>query len=323
MDLSPNDIRNYEFSNQMRGYEKEAVDSFLEQIAVALENSKQENLKLSMEIDSLKSEVKNLRQYEETIKNAAIDARRNADMTVANAQKEGELIMESARNESESILLSRSAKMSEIESQISNLEVTKKSYLSKFQSMIHNHLDIIKDIVDREEIETSDTGSIQVTDSSEIAEAKDSLHSSKKADKPASKVEEANAAGEIVEVSSEKVAKQESKKPETSSPKASSTDTGEIAIAKAKKQEEPAPSNSEPEAVHETAEAEKSDDQESVFANPDSDDLNLNASAAIKIPQTEEKKENYTEVKDEHDLASELDNIAAKFEEEMDKAEKS
>ncbi len=57
MDLSPNDIRNYEFSNQMRGYDKEEVDSFLDKIAEGLENLKQDNLKLSMEIDSLRSQI--------------------------------------------------------------------------------------------------------------------------------------------------------------------------------------------------------------------------------------------------------------------------
>ena len=37
MDLSPNDIRNYEFPSQMRGYDKDEVDSLLEQIAAAME----------------------------------------------------------------------------------------------------------------------------------------------------------------------------------------------------------------------------------------------------------------------------------------------
>ena len=48
MDLSPNDIRNYEFPSQMRGYDKEEVDNLLEQVAAALEEARQQNLKLSM-----------------------------------------------------------------------------------------------------------------------------------------------------------------------------------------------------------------------------------------------------------------------------------
>ena len=44
MDLSPNDIRNYEFSTQMRGYSKDEVESLLEQVAAALEAVKQEDI---------------------------------------------------------------------------------------------------------------------------------------------------------------------------------------------------------------------------------------------------------------------------------------
>ncbi|MBD3258735.1 DivIVA domain-containing protein, partial [candidate division GN15 bacterium] len=32
MDLSPNDVRNYEFPSQMRGYDKEEVNNFKEQV---------------------------------------------------------------------------------------------------------------------------------------------------------------------------------------------------------------------------------------------------------------------------------------------------
>ena len=72
MSLTPNDIRNYEFSNQMRGYDKEEVDDFLEQTARALEEVKQENLKLSMEMDSLKSQLAGLRQFEDKIGRAHV-----------------------------------------------------------------------------------------------------------------------------------------------------------------------------------------------------------------------------------------------------------
>ena len=75
MDLSPNDIRGYEFPNQMRGYDKDEVDNFLEQVANAFEEMKQQNLKYSMEIESLKSQLSGLKQFEDTIKSAAIDAR--------------------------------------------------------------------------------------------------------------------------------------------------------------------------------------------------------------------------------------------------------
>ena len=129
MDLTPNDVRSFEFSTQMRGYDKDDVDSFKEQVANALENIKQENLKLSMEMESVKSQLTGLKQFEDTIKSAAIDARRNADLTVGNAKQEAELILAKAKSESGKMVLTNSNKIVELEEQISKIELTKKSYL--------------------------------------------------------------------------------------------------------------------------------------------------------------------------------------------------
>ena len=133
MDITPNDIRNFEFGSQMRGYDKEEVDSFLDKIAYGLEEMKQESLKQSMEIDSVKTQLSGLREFEETIKSAAIDARRNADMTIETAKREGDLILSKARSEAEQILESRTSQINELENQIAKLQMSKKSYLGKLR----------------------------------------------------------------------------------------------------------------------------------------------------------------------------------------------
>ena len=144
MDLSPNDIRNYEFANKMRGYSKDEVDDFRELVAAALEALKQENLKLSIEIDSLKTQLAGLRQFEDTIKSAAIDARRNADLTVANAKREAELLLSRAKTEAMEIIGSRAQKVGEIEDQITKLQFAKKSYLSKLRNLSKSHLEVLE-----------------------------------------------------------------------------------------------------------------------------------------------------------------------------------
>lgn len=148
MELTANDIRNYEFPSQMRGYDKEEVDSLLEEAAAALENAKQESLKLSKEVESLSIQFTSLKQFEDTIKGAAIDARRNADMTMANARTEADQLITKAKAESESILGSRSDEVSKIESQIAKLEHTKKSYLTKVRDMIQSHMAMIDEILE-------------------------------------------------------------------------------------------------------------------------------------------------------------------------------
>jgi cell division initiation protein len=150
MSLSPNDIRNYDFSNQMRGYDKDEVDSFKEQVAAALEVQKQEALKLQMEVESLKSQVTGLKQFEDTIKSAAIDARRNADMTMQNARKEAELVLSRAREEAEKLIGSRAQQAEHMDAQISKLELVKKSYLNKLQNLISSHLELVDEVASLE-----------------------------------------------------------------------------------------------------------------------------------------------------------------------------
>jgi len=142
MSLTANDIRSIEIRSQMRGYDKEEVDNLLEQVAVALETTKQENVKLSMEIDSLRSEVASLKENEDVIKSAAIDARKNANTTIKAAKKEAADIIAKAKEESKKILAGNSKKVQEIEQHIQSLDQNRKTYLSKLRTLISSHLEL-------------------------------------------------------------------------------------------------------------------------------------------------------------------------------------
>jgi len=142
MSLTANDIRSIEIRSQMRGYDKEEVDNLLEQVAVALETTKQENVKLSMEIDSLRSEVASLKENEDVIKGAAIDARKNADATVKAAKKEAADIVTKAKEESKKIIAGNSKKVQQIEQHIQSLDKNRKTYLSKLRNLISSHLEL-------------------------------------------------------------------------------------------------------------------------------------------------------------------------------------
>lgn len=168
MELSPNDIRNYEFPTQLRGYDKDEVDNFMEQVARALEAAKQEAMKLSVELESIKTQFTGLKQFEETIKNAAIDARRNADMTVANAKKEAEGIVQQAQDEANRTVKSRAQKIEEIESQITSIEMVRASYLNKLKNLIQSHMDLVQSTADGKTDPSALVESLQVESSADI-----------------------------------------------------------------------------------------------------------------------------------------------------------
>lgn len=212
MDLTPNDIRNYEFPNQMRGYDKEEVNSFLDQIANILEQMKQENLRLSMENDSVKSQLENLKQFEDTIKSAAIDARKNADEMLSRTKEQAEQMLEDARSKAANIIAEQDQKIKEYTTQLERLEHTKESFVNELRDMVNLHLDMVKKVADTEFSYTPDmsydTGTPENTTPSDNLEVTDSEEVSRQemttiASKPKEEkivTEEANAAEDTVSI---------------------------------------------------------------------------------------------------------------------------
>lgn len=356
MDLSPNDIRNCEFSNQMRGYSKDEVDSLLDQVAAALDAVKQENLKLSMEVDSLNSQLTALRQFEDTIKSAAIDARRNADMTVNDAKEEAELILTKARDEADELLSSRTEKLAALDSKIAAADLAKKSYLNKVHDIITSHLEIIDHLRDSEpdtkcsdEDQDSDVGAdsgkIEVTQSGEVDRRQmETIGTPWKSDGPI-RTEEANAAEKIIEASPETASDAEASADddaETDKVDPSKPVDPELAEALQKYQHRdssPVEDSETPETsnhmapppgqlVETTAKAE--DIPSGFIAAPSTgghDTSSDNESATDKFKLNDPKTGDMNPAPDSPatpgDLAEELDNVVAKFEEEMDKAARS
>lgn len=146
MDLTPNEVRNHEFSTQMRGYDREQVISFREEVARALDQLKQENLKLSMENSQLQGQVASLKQFEDAIKGAAIDARRNADKLVQEAKAEASRVLELAKQAAEEVVRTRSQQAQDLREQIMQLDQIRQSYLEKLKSLLQSHMGEIKSV---------------------------------------------------------------------------------------------------------------------------------------------------------------------------------
>ncbi|UCE23823.1 MAG: DivIVA domain-containing protein [Candidatus Zixiibacteriota bacterium] len=384
MDLSPNDIRNYEFPSQMRGYDKEEVDNFLEQVAVALEEARQQNLKLSMETDTLKTQLAALKEFEDSIKNAAIDARRNADLTVANAKKEAEQILAEAGTKANEQKESHAREIAAIEQKLAQLEQTKRSYISELRSMMNSHLDMIDEIATADikkdihgesdadsyvppvkepapaaEPSTADEPeeeSLEVTESEDVTRQKVETLADQPEDK-AIESEEANAAE--AEVAAEEEIEQPAEPPKPIDPELAAAleqyktkaerkvedlnpeDFGPAppqgTIIETDKTAEDVPSGfiakvaeAELKAARTKAEAKGDDEggdngdtqeEDSKGLAPDVQDRPTEHNAIDMDQPTEEDKAKAGVSHDE--LAEALDGVVTKFEEEMDKAEKS
>lgn len=321
MDLSPNDIRNFEFGSQMRGYDKDAVDNFKEQVAQTIEALKQENLRLSMEGDSVKLQLAGLKQFEDAIKNAAIDARRNADMTIANAKSEAELIVRRATNEVEQLMSGRTQRHAELETAIQKLELTRKSYLSKLRQLITSHLEWVQELAHAElppsqlpQSQQVEEDRLEITDTTELLNKGRETIATQPTRAAPSRTEDAKAATRIVPVAEQPTAQQvtaalknvlqedEQEQAKPIDPELAS------ALESYRKVGETAVKHTEPE------------------LNVGTDKVRLAQNQAMEYAQVNLDAPNTTQVGPDSqtsDLAEVLDKVVSKFEEEMDKAAKS
>ncbi len=330
MDLTPNNIRNQEFSTQMRGYDKDAVDQFADSVAEAVEALKQTNIKLSMELETVKEQLAGLQEFENAIKSAAIDARRNADQTMADAKKAADELLAEARTEAERTIEANRHKIELVEQQLSAIQKTRSSYLSELQDLLNGHLMMAQNIEHSEANAIPKDEEIHVTASAEVDESQtESIAESSEE----ISLEQAGEKNDMAESAAIPVSK------DTAPVKVQSSDTEKLKELMAEpgqeneKQESPidpelaaALNNYKHEVSTETPSAPvppapKQGEMVETTARaediPDGFITNSNEPPAANSDQP--APTGTTGI----DIASELDNVAAKFEEEMDKAEHS
>ncbi len=208
MELSPNDLRNYEFNTQMRGYDRGEVTELLNVVASGLEKLKQDNLKLSMELDSVKTQLSALKEHEDTIKGAAIDARRAADRVKAEAKAEVEQMIAHAKEKASELVDSKEAAVTGLKEQIAQLQQAKRQYVDNLRRLLRSHLDVVDQIAaaaDDEQLALDDVpdqtdGNLDIEESTDVTIGKRETIGSQPRKQQPIRTEEANQADQIIEV---------------------------------------------------------------------------------------------------------------------------
>lgn len=99
--ITPMDIHNKTFSKGLRGYSEEEVNDFLRQIVTDYEQIYREHREMEEEMDQMKLKLSNyerisdtmtatLQLAKDTAENVKKNAKRNADILIANAKMEGD-----------------------------------------------------------------------------------------------------------------------------------------------------------------------------------------------------------------------------------------
>lgn len=146
MELTPNEIRNQRFSQAFRGYNKTEVDAFLAGVATSLEEARVQAIKLTEEKEALAQRYQELKNIEETIKMAVMEAQRGAELMLSNARKEADLLVAEARRRRDELIEERHRKAAELERRIEELDFTRRSLYTKLRADIGAHLKLLENL---------------------------------------------------------------------------------------------------------------------------------------------------------------------------------
>jgi cell division initiation protein len=143
MRISPLDIRKQPFRKTLRGFDKDAVNSFLEMVATEFEKMIKQNDELATKVKVLQARVDEFEKIEKTLNETLLTAQRATDEARVNAQKEAELIIKDAQIRADKYEDASRRNVSKLESELISLKIQRDSFLARFKSMLRDQLSLV------------------------------------------------------------------------------------------------------------------------------------------------------------------------------------
>lgn len=172
MAITIKDIHEKEFTKQVRGYNTDEVDDFLDELADQMEAMIKENRELSAQIEELKNaapapapapapepapqaapqaaaaplmdEPQYFKNLETTLRETLINAQRLADETVAEARKKANTLLASAEEQAAAITAGAKAEAETARAESAELKAGAEDYRSRFLHLLQEQAGLLK-----------------------------------------------------------------------------------------------------------------------------------------------------------------------------------
>ena len=141
MRITPLEIRNHPFSKvMMGGFDRDQVESFLQQIASQVEDLSKENGVLASKVKEQSNDLVRYEKIENVLNETLYTAQRATDEAKANAQKEAELIIRDAEVRADRYVNESREQAHALKNEIQSLEAQKKAFLARFETVLADQL---------------------------------------------------------------------------------------------------------------------------------------------------------------------------------------
>jgi cell division initiation protein len=137
------DIRKQPFRRTWKGFDSDAVNSFLEMVASEYEAIIRQNDDYATQIKNLELRLESYTKIERILNETLLTAQKATDEARVNAQKEAELIIKDANLRAERYEDEARQRVHHLESELIALRNQRDSFLARFKAMLTTQLNLL------------------------------------------------------------------------------------------------------------------------------------------------------------------------------------
>ncbi len=144
MKLTALDIQQQQFKTRLRGFDVREVDAFLEQLARAFEELQAEKRQLMERIERLEHENRGFHQREETFKRVMLNSQKVIEQMKKNARKSAELVVAEAEIKAEKIVSGAHNRLGRLQEDIAELKRQRMQVEIQLRSVLESHTKLLE-----------------------------------------------------------------------------------------------------------------------------------------------------------------------------------
>ena len=144
--LTPIDIQNKEFTKSLRGYSKDAVDDFINEVSKDFERLYKENIELKDRLSVLNESLKKYRAMEDSLQNTLMFAQNTADDVKKSAKDKAEFIVGEATTKAEAIISEAEKKCENAQEKLASIQAEFIAFKTKFNALIDSEKNLMEEM---------------------------------------------------------------------------------------------------------------------------------------------------------------------------------
>jgi cell division initiation protein len=137
MKITPLDIQQMVFRTKLRGYDREEVNRFLEELAQTVESLNRDNGMLRERLAMTEQQVSELKRTETTLSNTLVAAQSLADDVKRSANRDAELIVKEAELKAGEVIRQARVELGETQRDLSQLQKQRLLMVERMRATLH------------------------------------------------------------------------------------------------------------------------------------------------------------------------------------------